>query len=162
MGSLSASGGYYISSAADKIFASPGTLTGSIGVGDERQECAGAVCKDRVANAVIKSGEYKDIGSSFRKMTPKEEKFLQGVADDIYEQFIEASPKDESSRLIRSRHSLTDRSIRAKRPRSFGFGRRDWESSARDQGKRPKWWAFPRSPMWRHSNGERRLSQNTS
>ena len=93
MGSLSASGGYYLASAANKIFASPGTITGSIGVAMHIRNIEELFTKIGIANSVIKSGEFKDVGSPYRKMTPKDEKFLQAVADDIYQQFIEAVSK---------------------------------------------------------------------
>ncbi len=93
MGSVSASGGYYLACAGHRIFASPGTITGSIGVAMHVRNIEQLFSRIGIDNSVIKSGEFKDIGSPFRKMTPKEAKFLQGVADDIYEQFIEAVSK---------------------------------------------------------------------
>jgi len=93
MGSVSASGGYYLACAAHKIFASPGTITGSIGVAMHVRNIEQLFSKIGIGNSVIKSGEFKDVGSPFRKMTPKEERFLQGVADDIYDQFLEAVSK---------------------------------------------------------------------
>jgi protease IV len=93
MGSISASGGYYLASAANKIFASPGTITGSIGVAMHIRNIQELFTKIGIGNSIIKSGEFKDLGSPFRKMTPKEETFLQGVADDIYQQFVEAVAK---------------------------------------------------------------------
>jgi protease-4 len=90
LGSVGASGGYYIASAAEKIYANPGTLTGSIGVAMHMRNVQGLLSKIGVDNVLIKSGEFKDAGSPYRKMTPKESKYLQGVSDEIYEQFLEA------------------------------------------------------------------------
>jgi protease-4 len=90
MGSVAASGGYYIASAAEKIYANPGTLTGSIGVAMHMRNVQGLLSKIGVDNSIIKSGEYKDAGSPYRKMTPKESRYLQAVSDDIYDQFLEA------------------------------------------------------------------------
>ncbi len=90
MGSVAASGGYYIASAADKIVANPGTLTGSIGVKMEFANVEKLLEKIGVRGMVVKAGEYKDIGSPFRPMTDQEKKLLQGVIDDVHSQFIEA------------------------------------------------------------------------
>ncbi len=90
MGSVAASGGYYIASAADKIVANPGTLTGSIGVKMEFANVEKLLEKIGVKGMVVKAGEYKDIGSPFRPMTDPEKKLLQGVIDDVHSQFIEA------------------------------------------------------------------------
>jgi len=90
MGSVAASGGYYIAAAADRILASPGTLTGSIGVKMEFANLEKLLDKIGVKGMVVKAGEYKDIGSPFRTMTDQEKKLLQGVIDDVHSQFIEA------------------------------------------------------------------------
>lgn len=93
MGSVAASGGYYVASAAERIYASPGTLTGSIGVALTTRNVQELMSKVGIDSAVIKSGQYKDVGSPYRKMTPKEQRFLQGVSDEIYDQFVEAVAK---------------------------------------------------------------------
>ncbi len=90
MGSVAASGGYYVAAAADKIVANPGTLTGSIGVKMEFANVEKLLEKIGVQGMVVKSGEYKDIGSPFRNMTEPEKKLLQGVIDDVLSQFIKA------------------------------------------------------------------------
>ena len=90
MGTVAASGGYYIASATDRIMANPGTLTGSIGVIMELTNLQGLFKKIGVENVVVKSGRYKDIGSPFRKMTPEDRRILQAVMDDVHRQFIEA------------------------------------------------------------------------
>ncbi len=90
MGSVAASGGYYIASASDKIVANPGSVTGSIGVILELANVSGLMKKVGVESVVIKSGKFKDVGSLFRTMTPEERDLLQGVIDDTYDQFVEA------------------------------------------------------------------------
>jgi len=90
MGSVAASGGYYIASAAEKIFANPGTLTGSIGVAMHLRNVEELLAKIGIESSIIKSGPYKDVGSPYRKMTPKELGHLQGVSDSIYDQFVDA------------------------------------------------------------------------
>ena len=90
MGALAASGGYYIASAAERIFANPGTLTGSIGVIMVFSNAKGLMEKIGLQPEIIKAGEYKDIGSPARAMTQKERNLLQSVVTDVHQQFIEA------------------------------------------------------------------------
>mgnify|MGYP000165083128 CR=1 FL=1 len=90
MGSVAASGGYYISSPAHKIVANPGTLTGSLGVIMEIPNLEGLMDKIGIKTEVIKSGRYKDMVSVFKSMTPEERKVLQNILDDVHEQFIRA------------------------------------------------------------------------
>jgi len=90
MGALAASVGYYIASAAEKIFANPGTLTGSIGVIMVFSNAKGLMEKIGLQPEIIKAGEYKDIGSPARAMTQKERNLLQNVVTDVHQQFIEA------------------------------------------------------------------------
>jgi protease IV len=90
MGSVAASGGYYIASAATKIFANPGTLTGSIGVIMEIPNFSGLMNKVGVKTEVIKSGKHKDIASVFRGIGKEEREILQSALDNVHEQFITA------------------------------------------------------------------------
>ena len=89
MGSVAASGGYYIASPAHKIVANAGTLTGSIGVIMEIPNVAGLMEKIGVKTEVIKSGKHKDIASVFKALAPEDKKILQTVLDDVHNQFIE-------------------------------------------------------------------------
>lgn len=88
MGSVAASGGLYIAAAGDVILASPGTVTGSIGVIMQSVEFGGAMEKIGLKSETIKSGEYKDIGSPYRPMLDNERALLQGMVDEVYEQFV--------------------------------------------------------------------------
>ncbi len=90
MGSVAASGGYYIAAATDRIIANPGTLTGSIGVIMETANVEGLLKKIGVEGVVVKSGKFKDVGSPLRKMSDEERALLQSVMDDVHKQFIEA------------------------------------------------------------------------
>ncbi|MBI4697487.1 MAG: signal peptide peptidase SppA [Nitrospirae bacterium] len=90
MGTVAASGGYYIACPADRIVADPGTLTGSIGVIMEIPNIEGLMKKIGVESRVIKSGRHKDIASIFKSMSEEERKILQSVLDDVHEQFISA------------------------------------------------------------------------
>jgi protease-4 len=99
MGSVAASGGYYIAAATDRIVANPGTLTGSIGVIMETANVEGLLQKIGVEGVVIKSGKYKDVGSPLRKMTDEERGLMQKVMDDVHKQFIEAVASGRSLEL---------------------------------------------------------------
>lgn len=88
MGSMAASGGYYISAPAHKIIASPETMTGSLGVIIQGYNLSGLAEKYGVEFVTIKSGPYKDIMSSVRDMTEEERNILQSLIDNSYEQFV--------------------------------------------------------------------------
>ncbi len=90
MGSVAASGGYYIAAPADMIFANPGTLTGSIGVLMELSNIEGLLGKIGLKSYVLKSGKFKDTGSPVRKMTEEDKAVLQSVVDSMYGQFVKA------------------------------------------------------------------------
>lgn len=90
MGDVAASGGYYVACAADRVVANPGTLTGSIGVIISLMNFKGLADKVGVLPAVIKSGEFKDIASPYRPMTPAEHDILQALIMDSYDQFTTA------------------------------------------------------------------------
>lgn len=86
--SVCASGGYYIASAGERIFANPSTITGSIGVIMEQVVAEDLLKKIGVQPNTIKSGKYKDVGSPFRKMQDDERAYFQQILDSIHEQFI--------------------------------------------------------------------------
>jgi protease-4 len=101
MGSVAASGGYYIASPATRIIANPGTLTGSIGVIMEIPNFQGLMNKLGIKTEVVKSGRHKDIASVFRSIGKEEREILQGVLDNVHEQFIKAVA--EERRCLRGR-----------------------------------------------------------
>ncbi|MBW1979948.1 MAG: signal peptide peptidase SppA [Deltaproteobacteria bacterium] len=88
MGSVAASGGYYISAAAQKVFANPGSITGSIGVIMQFANFEELFKKIGFQLEVVKSGAYKDVGNPARKMTPRERAYLQKVIDNVQQQFV--------------------------------------------------------------------------
>lgn len=90
MADVAASGGYYIASPADRIFADDSTLTGSIGVIFDGADMSGLYKKIGINPEVIKSGKFKDIGSSARPMTPEERQLLQGIVDSTFQTFVKA------------------------------------------------------------------------
>ena len=88
MGTLAASGGYYIAVACNKIMADPGTLTGSIGVIMMFDNFEKLMDKIGMKSLVFKSGQFKDTGSPFREVTEDDKKLIHGIIDSIYTQFI--------------------------------------------------------------------------
>ncbi len=88
MGSLAASGGYYVAVGASRLVANRGTLTGSIGVVGEFLQLREAMDKLGIDVKTIKSGKLKDAGSSAKKMNSDEEKYFQTLMDDVHRQFI--------------------------------------------------------------------------
>jgi len=90
MGSVAASGGYYVSAPASLIYANPGTITGSIGVLMKFSNIEGLMGKVGMKSFTLKSGKFKDVGSPVRTMTPEERAMLQGVIDSTNGQFVRA------------------------------------------------------------------------
>ncbi len=90
LGAVAASGGYYIAAAANRVYANPGTLTGSIGVIMQLPNVEGLLKKIGVEYVVVKAGARKDIGNPSRAMTPEERRILQSLLDDVHAQFIDA------------------------------------------------------------------------
>jgi protease IV len=87
---VAASGGYYVATAADSIFALPGTLTGSIGVIMSFPDFSALMKKIGVEYQVVKTGPYKDAGSPFRALEAEERQWISAVLDDVHGQFVEA------------------------------------------------------------------------
>jgi protease-4 len=86
---VAASGGYYIACAADRIYAHPTTVTGSIGVIAILPEVTGTMDKLGIRTNVIKSGELKDAGSPFREMNAKDEAVFRDLITRFYNRFVE-------------------------------------------------------------------------
>ncbi len=94
MSSVAASGGYYIACAADRIFANPGSITGSIGVIAEWYNYGDLLRWAKMQDIVIKSGEYKDAGNPARPITDAERAYFQQLIDGLYRQFVAAVSKN--------------------------------------------------------------------
>ncbi len=88
MGDVAASGGYYVAAAADKIYALPSTLTGSIGVIWQSVNMEKLLAQWGVKPETLKAGRFKDTGSFFRSLTAQERELLQRLLNDVHEQFI--------------------------------------------------------------------------
>ena len=89
MGSLGASGGYYIPMASDKIFASPETTTGSIGVIMGGMNFSKLLDDWGVETQHFQSGKYKDLPSATRSLDDDEKAYLQEHVDRAFDRFIE-------------------------------------------------------------------------
>lgn len=104
LGAVAASGGYYIASATSRIFASPGTVTGSIGVIVYYPNLQGLFEKIGYSMTAIKSGQFKDLGNPDREMTEEEKALLQTTLDEVHRQFIQdvARGRDLAQEKIRA------------------------------------------------------------
>jgi len=90
MGSLAASGGYYISAPATMIYANPGTITASIGVILKLSNIESLMDKIGIKSYTLKTGKFKDSGSPLRQFSPEDRAMLQSVIDNTHEQFVKA------------------------------------------------------------------------
>lgn len=126
MGSVAASGGYYVAAACDRVFADGGTITGSIGVIFETADLSGLFKKIGLNPQVIKSGKFKDIGSPNRPMTPEERRLLTDMLMGIYEQFVKAVaqgrklPAQDVRNIADGRLLTGEQALRAKLVDSLG------------------------------------------
>ena len=105
---LATSGGYFIAMASDKVIAHPTTITGSIGVIFENFNVEGLFDKIGIKDASIKSGDKKDIGSPFRKITKEEEEILQKLNNNLYSRFIEVVAKNRKELNLEEIKKLAD------------------------------------------------------
>jgi protease-4 len=90
MSSVAASGAYYIAMGAKKVYANPGTITGSIGVIMEFANLEKLYEWAKVQRYAIKTGKFKDVGAEYREMGPEERALLQTMVDDVLSQFKQA------------------------------------------------------------------------
>jgi|SRR5689334_11642740 len=87
---VGASGGYYIASASNKIYADEASIVGSIGVIMDWYNYGDLLRWAKLKEVIVKAGEFKDTGDPTRDLTPAEREYLQGVVDDMHSQFISA------------------------------------------------------------------------
>ena len=90
IGSVGASGGYYVALGADSIYALPGSITGSIGVIMEFPNATELLDRIGFRMETVQSSEHKDIGSPFREMSEQDRALLASLVDDVYDQFVDA------------------------------------------------------------------------
>jgi protease IV len=103
IGSIGASGGYYLALAADSIMALPGSITGSIGVLMEYPNVEGLMERVGVRMEVVKGGDQKDIASPFREMGPEHREILEALVADVHEQFIEVVAAERGMEMDQAR-----------------------------------------------------------
>ena len=121
MGSVAASGAYYISCPATKIIANPGTLTGSIGVLMELPNIKGLLDKIGVKSETVKSGKYKDITSPFKPLQQDEREVLQKLIDDVHEQFINSVSEGRKIPLHKVKKIADGRIFTGIKAKEFGL-----------------------------------------
>jgi len=121
MGSVAASGGLYVSLGAGKIVANPGTLTGSMGVILKFANLEGLFDKIGYKNEVVKSGRLKDIGSPSRPMTGEERQMLQGMIDNVQEQFVQAVSESRSLPVAEVRKIADGRIFSGQQAKEYGL-----------------------------------------
>lgn len=121
LGTVAASGGYYIASAAEKIYANPGTLTGSIGVIMEIPNLKGLMDKVGVKSEVIKSGRHKDMVSVFKGIDEEGRLILQGLLDDVHGQFIKAVSESRKMRFEDAKEIADGRVFTGRQAKDIGL-----------------------------------------
>ncbi len=121
MESVAASGGYYVALASDKIFANAGTITGSIGVILQVGNVEGLLKKVGLKVEVVKSGEYKDVGSPLRPLSEKDREILEQVIDDAYEQFVQVVATGRKLPISRVKEIADGRIFSGERAKRLGL-----------------------------------------
>jgi protease IV len=121
MGKVAASGGYYVACAATKIVANPGTLTGSIGVLMEFLQVEDLLKKIGVGIEVLKTGEFKDIGSPHRKLSEKDRELISSLISDIQRQFVEAVARGRNLPIEKVREIADGRILSGAQSKEHGL-----------------------------------------
>ncbi|MEW6697817.1 MAG: signal peptide peptidase SppA [Bacillota bacterium] len=121
MGEMAASGGYWISCKADKIVANPGTFTGSIGVIMELSNLQGLYDKLGIEVENFKTGQNKDMGSTYRELTPEQRKIFQGLVNDTYEDFVRVVAEGRKMDIAKVRQLADGRIYTGKQAKSLGL-----------------------------------------
>lgn len=121
LGTLAASGGYYVACGADLIMANPGTATGSIGVVMQFANVEQLGKKLGLDIYALKAGRYKDVGSPFRPMTPEEKAYLQKLLDNIYQQFLRDVARNRKIPLEKMRRLAEGRIYTGEEAKKLGL-----------------------------------------
>jgi len=121
LGSVAASGGYYVASAADVVVANPGTLTGSIGVIMMMPDVSGLLAKLGIEARVLTAGSKKDMGTPFRPLSEEERKILQAMVDQVHSQFIQAVAEGRGLDLERTRRLADGRIMTGEQAKEAGL-----------------------------------------
>jgi len=121
LGGVAASGGYYIAAAAKQIVANPGTITGSIGVIMEFVRFEELLNKIGIKLEVLKSGEFKDIGSPHRELTARDKELISALIADIQKQFVEAVASGRNLSLEKTREIADGRIFSGAQAKELGL-----------------------------------------
>lgn len=121
MGAVAASGGYYVAAGTDGIMANPGTITGSIGVIIGYTNFEEILQKIGLYPVIVKSGEFKDMGSPVRKMTEREKKLLQDFVNSTHRQFVAAVAEGRKMDPAKVRSVADGRIITGEDAKSLGL-----------------------------------------
>jgi protease-4 len=121
MGSVAASGGYYVACIADHIFANAGTVTGSIGVIVQLANASELLDRIGIESTVITSGPFKDSGNPTRTLRPEERQVFQTLVDDVYQQFIEAVAQGRNLPLDVVRQAADGRIFTGRQAKELGL-----------------------------------------
>lgn len=121
LGSVAASGGYYVACGADAIVANPGTFTGSIGVIMQFSNIEGLMKWAGIRTYTFKSGKHKDLGSPFREPTPEDEEIVMGVIESVYKQFIEAVAEGRNMEVDTVRNLADGRVFSGRQAMEYGL-----------------------------------------
>ncbi|MEG6522828.1 signal peptide peptidase SppA [Desulfotomaculum sp. 1211_IL3151] len=121
MGEMAASGGYWISCKADKIVANPGTFTGSIGVIMQLTEMKDLFNKLGIEVKNIKTGAYKDMGSSNKELSPEEQEIFQSLVNDSYEDFVKVVAEGRKMDPVQVRKLADGRIYTGKQAKQLGL-----------------------------------------
>ncbi len=121
LGGMATSGGYYIASPCSKIVASPGTITGSIGVIAVFPNFEKLFEKIGYTMVVIKSGEFKDIGSPSRPMTPEEETLMRDTILEVHDQFVRDVAQARELEEEKVRHIADGRILTGAKAKHLGL-----------------------------------------
>ena len=121
MGDVAASGGYWIAALCDRIYANPGTITGSIGVYIPYANWQELLKKIGVSGEKIKSGPHKDMLSPERPMTEKERAIVQEMVDDLYEQFVAVVAEGRKMDPVKVRQLADGRIYTGRQAKALGL-----------------------------------------
>lgn len=121
MGDVAASGGYYVACAADKIYALPSTLTGSIGVIWQSVNLERLLANLGIKPETLKAGQFKDTGSYFRSMSQQERELVQRLLKDVHEQFIADVAKGRGLPIEKVRAIADGRILTGKQAKALGL-----------------------------------------
>jgi protease-4 len=121
MGAVAASGGYYLAVAGERLFANPGSITGSIGVIMSFPDYRELLGKIGVKTEVVKSGQFKDIGSSTRDFTDADRELLQSMIDDVHSQFVKAISEGRKIPVDRLRPYVDGRIFTGRQAQAIGL-----------------------------------------